>query len=423
MEIALEVQRVVGVLPRKENESSPSQIIEKQTINCVGATMIGGALLQEAGISYLVAMLPKHTLTVLLPSDGKVFWHDQLFAENNKELFSDDDTIRNLVHSFAHDATSKVLELPPQGEKTAKQGNYFHVFRPEDGHKFNMINNTTGLLEIEKESLAACFGGEIQLEWHETSLLYGTLGNNYLNAGYWEDSVAAFHKGYTIAPENDDFHELFASVIQAFDGHPQEFERYKQIIAEHPKSKEFAGIYKEAGRHLMRKAYSTASEMHSARCKGKLEAADAKEKEVTALRKSAVIAYRESLGLNNDDVIAHKKLAKLLIDTGNREEGIAEYEKVIMLDETDTESHIDLAKILTTEDPTSAATLYEKAIAMDPQRAFLYCEYGLFLQDTAGKLDESLAVFRKAEEVAAAGDTDLIPLIKSFIKNIQKERK
>lgn len=87
LEIAKIIERAVSRLPYKlggqefNSSDTVSGIIKGQFVNCVGASMLGGALLDEIGIKYLHASLPNHSLTLLVTQNGKVYWQD--FLGNN----------------------------------------------------------------------------------------------------------------------------------------------------------------------------------------------------------------------------------------------------------------------------------------------------------------------------------------------------
>lgn len=84
--IAYVIQNAVSKIPYEVNTSSPAYIVETQMINCVAASMIGGKFLDEIGIRYLVGTLPNHSVTMLMTTDGKLYWHDFLVPQNNSEL-------------------------------------------------------------------------------------------------------------------------------------------------------------------------------------------------------------------------------------------------------------------------------------------------------------------------------------------------
>lgn len=78
LEIADCVQERVSKYPYKSGENIPVSMIESKSLNCVGASMLGGALLDRAGLNYLVADVPKHSTLMILTADGQVELRDML---------------------------------------------------------------------------------------------------------------------------------------------------------------------------------------------------------------------------------------------------------------------------------------------------------------------------------------------------------
>ncbi len=78
LEIADCVQARVSKYPYKSGENIPVSMIESKNLNCVGASMLGGALLNRAGVDYLVADVPKHSTLMILTADGRVELRDML---------------------------------------------------------------------------------------------------------------------------------------------------------------------------------------------------------------------------------------------------------------------------------------------------------------------------------------------------------
>ena len=82
LEIAQKIQKAVSSFsykPQKNHDGSPnypSRMIETQFINCLGASLLGGGLLDAVGIKYWHIDLPGHVSTMLVTSDDKVYWQD-----------------------------------------------------------------------------------------------------------------------------------------------------------------------------------------------------------------------------------------------------------------------------------------------------------------------------------------------------------
>ncbi len=88
-EITDKIQRAVCSLALEDFTNFPIAMVARQTINCVGASLLGGALLSEVGINYLVGDVPRHSILFLVTSDGEVEWRDMLFEPNNERITND----------------------------------------------------------------------------------------------------------------------------------------------------------------------------------------------------------------------------------------------------------------------------------------------------------------------------------------------
>ena len=85
-EIADKIQSAVSSFPYRSNANNPSEMIANQHINCLGASTLGGALMKEAGLNYLVGDVPEHSILFLVTSDGQVELRDMLSASFNERL-------------------------------------------------------------------------------------------------------------------------------------------------------------------------------------------------------------------------------------------------------------------------------------------------------------------------------------------------
>ena len=71
-DIADIIQKAVRQYTYHTQVSSPRQILQEVQVNCVGASLVGGMLLKDVGLDYLVASIPSHSVLLLVTSDGAV---------------------------------------------------------------------------------------------------------------------------------------------------------------------------------------------------------------------------------------------------------------------------------------------------------------------------------------------------------------
>lgn len=76
IEIAKIFQKSISRFPWDREICHTPEIAKEQKMNCVGASMLGGEMLRQAGIKYLGAKIGIHVFNVVVTSDGRVFWQD-----------------------------------------------------------------------------------------------------------------------------------------------------------------------------------------------------------------------------------------------------------------------------------------------------------------------------------------------------------
>jgi tetratricopeptide (TPR) repeat protein len=175
-EVALRIQEGVVNIPylkKSDGEpdmdgSYPSKIVEGQSMICVGATLVGGELLKDVGITYLVAGMPGHSLTFLITSDEKVYLQDFLDPKLKYEV--DDSVIRPVrkgeksittkdivAYSASAGDSSLLFALRSNPSETGKDV-VFNTSLPEKGDQVQVLNNFGGdLLNSGEVDLAMEF--------------------------------------------------------------------------------------------------------------------------------------------------------------------------------------------------------------------------------------------------------------------------
>ncbi|HEX8965505.1 MAG TPA: hypothetical protein VF820_03690, partial [Patescibacteria group bacterium] len=85
-EITDKIQKAVSNFPYELSGHSPTDIITLQSINCVGASMLGSELMKQAGLHHLTADIPTHSFLFLITTDGHVELRDMLNKKSNDDL-------------------------------------------------------------------------------------------------------------------------------------------------------------------------------------------------------------------------------------------------------------------------------------------------------------------------------------------------
>jgi tetratricopeptide (TPR) repeat protein len=90
-EIAKMFQEAISAYTYERTTNHPTDILAKREMNCVGASLIGGMLLEKVGIQCVLARGGSHSFLLIVTSDNKVWWQDmqdgkEISELNNQEL-------------------------------------------------------------------------------------------------------------------------------------------------------------------------------------------------------------------------------------------------------------------------------------------------------------------------------------------------
>lgn len=159
--IADKIQKAISKIPYQRGINHPSAMVALSRLNCVGASMLAGALMKEAGLNYLVGDLPSHSILFLITSDGNVEWRDMIYPQFNQRLTNEmiegkrEDgkplTVDDIV-SFSKNPKGRSLRfylknfkdgerIFSAGKRRADRGRYIIVFRGENGLRLQTLNN------------------------------------------------------------------------------------------------------------------------------------------------------------------------------------------------------------------------------------------------------------------------------------------
>ncbi|MEK7571327.1 MAG: tetratricopeptide repeat protein [Patescibacteria group bacterium] len=203
------IQQVVSSYPRNEDADTPKKALATQCVNCVGASELGGALMQEAGLRYLVGNVPEHSLLFLVTSDGNIEWRDMLKPSlngrlTNKMIFGTNHdgtqtTVADLV-AFAHNPDPRGIsfelqtsEMPwSEMPKWIREGllNSVTLFQSEYGQDIQLLNNVgyTLIESNQPEEALVAFDQAIALNPH-FSTFYNNRGNALLRLGRLKEAL------------------------------------------------------------------------------------------------------------------------------------------------------------------------------------------------------------------------------------------
>lgn len=94
-EIARSFQTAISEYPYADT-CHIAEILDKKEMNCVGASVLGGTLLDEVEMKYLVGHIGNHVLLVVVTTDGRVLWQDMQDGKESQELANEELTAEKI---------------------------------------------------------------------------------------------------------------------------------------------------------------------------------------------------------------------------------------------------------------------------------------------------------------------------------------
>ena len=277
------IQSEVSRLKYEEDMNNPSEMILAQTRNCVGASILGGALLEEAGIDYLVAQLPEHSLLLVVTSDNKLLWRDMQSSEPNHEL-------------------KEGIMLPIDGQVPPTLDSISSVVKTSKGsvsfrHKGSMLRGVSKNTPITL--LPPKSGQECQV--------WGNFGNYLSDSEDYQLSIKAIEKALAIDPNDFGLWSAIGNNLIGLKNYPGAIEAYHRVLAFDPDN---ADAWNDIGY-----------------CQDKL-----------GDYHSAVDAFRKALAINPDDPISWSNLGEALNNSGDYQGAIEACNKALAINPDDAET-------------------------------------------------------------------------------------
>jgi len=247
--IANRIHVAVSGFAYKSGANNPSEMIVTQSINCVGASTLGGAFLSEVGIKYLVGHVPKHSILVLVTSDGKIQWRDMLYPEFHEEITDDmiegksktgaPLTVKDIV-SYADNPLSGGLIFDIKGEEYKKRlkwveeggRQFLAVFPPEIGQKIQVLNNLGEILSVGgfKEEAVELYKQATVVD-PKFAYPYEGLGLALSATGRKKEAIEAFRQSIAIDPEFAYPYYGLGRALSVIGNTKQAIEAYKKFVS------------------------------------------------------------------------------------------------------------------------------------------------------------------------------------------------
>ncbi len=224
------IQATVSTFPQKKGAKYPSGLVSTQEMDCVGATLVGGAFLSELGINHLVVDYPEHASIFVISSTGQIESLDMVGTIENFGL--NDETISGIdsdgseitlekIVEFSRDPSRTNLKFELSSDPYEKYLSKFKyrksplvVYKPEIGNRILTLNSLGNVLKNSKDSDAAikCFKEAIDLDPNYANA-YFNLGATLGRFGEAKEAEEACKKAISLKPEEPDAYSQLGLIL------------------------------------------------------------------------------------------------------------------------------------------------------------------------------------------------------------------
>jgi len=151
-EIAKIFQGAISTYAYNETTNHPADILARKEMNCVGASLIGGMLLKEVGITCVLAGGASHSFLIVVTSDDRVFWQDMQDGKEKPELNNQELTKEKMTAINPYNEAVSPLDIVNFANNPTDEGLTFGV-DIEHWNKENLITIEPFLYGIERQEL------------------------------------------------------------------------------------------------------------------------------------------------------------------------------------------------------------------------------------------------------------------------------
>ncbi|GEM_PF-601630 len=428
-EIAFRIQKAVSKLPYEKRADKPSYILKHHVINCVGASLIGGSLLNEVGIRYMVGGTQDHSLTLLITSDKKVYVQDFLQTpDKNIELTKDTFMVKSLDGKEIHEL--KKDDINPDDLKIFESALIMHpssgffanrVFLPGNiGHQLEVANNFAAYLYRDKiyEEAIMALHHSLALDPKNPST-YRLLGHVFLNTKDYEKAIESLKKAIKLDLENFEeyvklgkayyLHEQFEHADEVFNMIPSKSKarvRLGEFYFENGEVAKAENMIKEAlsYHHDYVDGYATLGHIYLTEDK----------------YSEAINVFKKAISLDPTEYSIYNNLSVACSELGDFNGAIKILEKAIELNPESTASYNNLShNYLKVGEFEKALHTARQAIKLDETKASSYSKLGNALK-SLGRYKEAIEAFKKVIELVDDDKDKVVLEAKKQLEELEK---
>lgn len=231
-EIAEKIQRKIKRLYYWPEANIPSEMVKQRLINCVGASILGGALMDEIGLNYLVADVPGHSLLVLLTTDGGVEWRDMILTLENEKLTDD------MISGFKSDGSRLTLnDIIQYSKKPTGEGISFEIDKSKYPNKFSWIGKQHKQTVVLREPK---YGQQFQIMNNMGAFQIKYKEGDVLSKMKIDKGIQFITELISIAPEKSIYYDIMAKLLEKSDDKREKsIYYYQKAISLDPDNVEF----------------------------------------------------------------------------------------------------------------------------------------------------------------------------------------
>lgn len=257
-EIADKIQKAVSAFPYERYANNPSEMVANQYINCVGASTLGGALMKEVGLNYLVGCLPEHSALFLVTSDEHIFLVDMLSPFSSEELkgeeirgIGSDISVKDIVEFSRNPKPGFIMfdllpgKLAEELSDILNERQNIQILEPDHGQQTQILENTAiAFYKLGMKDMAIETYRQMIAINPKNLYAHSNLGIIFEELGLKNKAAIEYKEAIKIDPEDPYTYYRLGIILSRLGRNEEAIEAYQKAISINPN--EFY-VYNELG--------------------------------------------------------------------------------------------------------------------------------------------------------------------------------
>lgn len=255
LEIVSLIQDEISKYEYLKGNSLTVMILDKEEVNCVGASLLASVMLEAVGIKYLEAGFHEHSIIVVITDNGQFFYRDMRDKFFNKQLTDQElgkgnlEKLQRFVDSDDKDSVS--LNVSKDWHKHISYASpvtsarrYLDLYKVDSDLSFGMINNLSFYIknEVENnfeqvETLGYLLEEYLALYPESWDILV-TYIDLLISEGFLEDAKLGLYRIDQVAGFSKVQYELWGDIFVKEDKFELALESYRYALIAYPRVSE-----------------------------------------------------------------------------------------------------------------------------------------------------------------------------------------